>query len=374
MKISRKTVSIVTWLGNGNFGTSLQSYALHEKLALMGYDVNYLRPFEKKFGLKDYVKYIFDILGLSRIGHKFKKKSKPLKFQKVNDFHHAKYNLKKIRTPWQYRKLLEETDAFLTGSDQIWNTYHRYHPFMFLDFAGDVKRIAYASSIGTSHVPDQYRAKIRHHLSLFKKIGVRERTALSILSEITGRNDIVQVVDPTFLLSPEDWIALGKEAVLEFIVPDRYILCYLIGENSWYEKQLEDVKTKTGIDNIIIIPAVENLNINVNGTFVYRDAGPVEFVELIRRATLICTDSFHATALSINLSKDFVEFLRFRDIEKESQNSRIYDLLDHYHLRSRLYSAESDEWNVRIEYPSVQAILEEDRKFSLNFLMDAIDK
>ena len=53
--------------------------------------------------------------------------------------------------------LLSEVDVFMTGSDQIWNCCHRFDSFMFLDFVGGGKRVAYASSIGTNCVPENMK-------------------------------------------------------------------------------------------------------------------------------------------------------------------------------------------------------------------------
>ena len=88
----------------------------------------------------------------------------------------------------------------------------------------------------------------------------------------------------------------------------------------------------------------------------------------------VCTDSFHATALSINLSKDFVELLRFKDGDAASQNSRIYDLLDQYGLRGRLYTGDGNVPAGKIDYAPIQEKLKTDRGRSLKFLADSIER
>ena len=90
-------------------------------------------------------------------------------------------------------------------------------------------------------------------------------------------------------------------------------------------------------------------------------------------ASYVCTDSFHATALSINFSKDFVEFLRFSDRDIKSQNSRIYDLLNHYNLSYKIYSVNNSDWTNSIDYIKVQESLSSDRRDSLTFLINAIE-
>lgn len=64
----------------------------------------------------------------------------------------------------------------------------------------------------------------------------------------------------------------------------------------------------------------------------------------------MCTDSFHATAICINLQKDFIEFLRFKETDTKSQNSRIKDILERYELTNRIYSSNNIECFNAIHY------------------------
>lgn len=366
-------IAIVTWLGCGNFGTALQSYALFRKIKDLGYNAYILQSFNKHFRLKSLLKYF-----LSKVGFiEWRKKrviNKDYALKKLYSFQEEEYNIINIYTPLQYKHLLRNTDVFVSGSDQIWNAWHIFNPFYFLDFAEGKKRIAYASSIGTSDFPDKYKDQITIFLSRFSHIGVRERTGAEAISALLHRKDIIQVLDPTFLLDPSEWLELSKKAVVELRLPSKYILCYLIGNNSHYVDQVLAVKKAYGIEDVIIIPAIENKTFSVPDiTAIYTAAGPKEFVYLIAHATVVCTDSFHATAISINLSVDFVEFLRFSDTDEKSQNSRIYDVLNHFGLCSRLYSSQSKEWMDCIDYKPVQARLADDRTRSINYLVNSIE-
>lgn len=364
-------ISIVTWLGNGNYGTSLQSFALFQKLMNLGYNVLFLPYFDREFRLKSYLKGVLSNMGVMQVREK-RKYGRTKALRKLYAFQQEKYKISNIYFPKQYKLILEQTDVFVTGSDQIWNAWYSYNPFYFLDFAKNKKRIAYASSVGTNDFPEEFKIEIKELLSRFSHIGVREKSAVNIITTLLQRDDIAQVLDPTFLLEPCEWEDLANEAIIEFKLPSNYILCYLIGNNKWYSEQILLVQKKYGIKNVIIIPAVENGAFNIPDAFVYKYAGPKEFVYLIQHAALVCTDSFHATAISINLSVDFVEFLRFRDSDEKSQNSRIYDILERYGLRSRLYSSETNAWTNKIDYDSVQMLLSKDRITSIGFLVNSI--
>lgn len=367
-------IVLVTWLSTGNYGTGLQSYALHKKLQEMGYDVCIL-PF---FALSDftltakikkvvryYPKY-YAKLFLKRLF--FESKSQ----RKLREFNNSNYNIRLIKTQAQYEELLKESDVFIAGSDQIWNCYHSFNPFYFLSFAGDKKRIAYASSIGTSDFPEEKKDQIKYLLSKFSHIGVREETAVRAVKDLIYEADVRQVADPTFLLDDKHWRNFACKATLEFDLPEKYILCYFVSNESYTIEQLETIKQKLDISNVIVIPAKENEKINIPEAFIYPDAGPHEFVYLLSHATCVCTDSFHATAISINMQKDFIEFKRFKDENRQSQNSRIYDLLEHYNLTARLYDSQEASLYNPINYTEITDIVERDRKDCIAYLQNSI--
>ena len=148
----------------------------------------------------------------------------------------------------------------------------------------------------------------------------------------------------------------------------------MIGNNEHYIRQLDAVRIKYEIETVIVIPAEEHSDLLFpSNVQIYRDAGPVEFVHLIQHATVVCTDSFHATVLSINFNINFVEFVRFAINDDKSQNSRINDLLSHYHLENRIYNENSEEWSKSINYLPVNEFLEEDRQKALNYLTKALE-
>ena len=374
-----KNIVLVTWMGGGNYGTSLQSFALHKKLEKLGYNVKFLCGVPKKFTYKNTFKYILQLLGID--AKKIKKlicsshSSHPsVKQMKLAEFISKNYNLcKPINTQIQFSELIDNTDVFVTGSDQIWNTVFCFNPFYFLDFAEDAKRVAYASSVGLQDFPEEHKPEVKRMLSKFSHIGLREETAVKMVSKLLGRNNVVQVLDPTFLLDSNEWIKIGDDAKIEIALPEKYILCYLIGKNEWYKEQLRDVISKTGIKNVVIIPAEENSDFSVDGAVLYNAAGPLEFVKLIENAAFVCTDSFHATAISINLNVDFVEFMRFENSDKASQNSRIYDVLTHYGLMDRIYTEDSADWSTAIDFAKPNAQLKTDREKSLDYLTNAIE-
>ncbi len=358
--MKKKNIIIVTWTGVYNFGTALQSYALQAYLETKGYNVDIFDKFDNSSWWR-------------RIKRELKNKLLFKKKSRMNRFHSKYQNIIRPSSKQSLHKLINKTDVFISGSDQIWNTSHRYDPIMFLDFVEKKKKISFSTSIGTNAIGEGYKDIVKNHLLKYSHISVREKTAQKVLTELTGRKDIITVLDPTFMLNHEDWHKFGLDYKFTTKLPSSYILCYFVGKNDYYQNQLEDVIQKSKIKNIIILSMKGDSYIRVNDAIYIYGIGPNEFVHLIENATLICTDSFHATAISINFSKQFVEFLRFSEKDSLSQNSRIFDLLNHYTLSQYLYSKD-DSWMRPINYDYVHHILQKDREMSWQYLESAIEK
>lgn len=376
MGFHKKSIGLITWIGGGNYGTTLQCFALSSFLRSKGYNCYYIYPFDyHKFTLKMFIRSILRSLGLMDLREikRIKGSYEPIKYLKLREFLNNNIIQKHIENTFQYHKLLKTTDVFCVGSDQVWNAYYNFSSFNFLDFAGNKKRISYASSMGTKDFPEKYRDEIKNLLLKFSHISLREEAGKLAVERLTGRADVKKVFDPTFLLTSSEWQKLGIGADIEIEVPERYMLVYLIGDRDNYAEQVANLKHKIGTEKLLVIPAAENPNLHIEDAIIYRNAAAAEFIYLLENATWVCTDSFHATAISINLQKDFTEFLRFKDDDKASQNSRIYDILNTFGLQDRLYSSNNDNWAKHIDYSKISTKLENLRKDSVDWLINAIE-
>lgn len=380
----KKNIAFVTWLGDGNYGTSLQAYALFATFKKLGYPATYVWPFDLSWLPRmrrlprRMIKAILGKCGIhphSRTS--LPPPSPPLKAEKLNRFLTEEIPQLHIRSRRGLDKILASTNVFCVGSDQLWNTYYSKDTFMLLPWAADKKRISYATSIGTTDFAPDMRATYREALQKFDHLSVREETGRLAIERLTGRTDIETVLDPTLLLSPEDWRAMARHAEFEPPLPsipaEPFALCYLIGDAPSYAAQLADVLRKSGLSLAIQLPSREAPASSLPGCLVYEAAAVREFVALLDAAALVITDSFHATALSILLEKPFVEFLRFQNDAPGGQNSRIHDLLKLLALQNRLYSATSDAWCVPPDYAPVVRRLSALREHSLNYLVHAIE-
>lgn len=348
----------------------LQACALGKTVSSLGYRLLFLSGIVVRPDFRSKGKAWLDRIGLLQPFLKRRmKRFSSVSERKFHAFKHRVLNVIRVYTDGQLKRLVRHTDVFLSGSDQIWNVVHDFNPFYFLDFAEDAKRISYASSIGTGSVPEEFRPAVKALLEKYSHISVREKSGAAALSELTGRADIEVVLDPVFLLDERGWMSLCRGSC--HLVPGEYLLCYFVGDRPQYSGQLERVKNRTGIGRIVVIPSVESGGSEAFGGEIVGDAGPEDFINLLKDAKMVCTDSFHAAAMSLIFAKDFVVFKRFSDEDPASQNSRIYDLLETFGVQNRWY--DSGNWETPVDKAAVRDKLEEARETSLSYLVHAIE-
>ena len=92
------------------------------------------------------------------------------------------------------------------------------------------------------------------------------------------------------------------------------------------------------------------------------NASPNTFVNLIRNAKAVVTNSFHGTVFSIVYNKPFHFFT-----VKQTTNSRMLDLLDALALKDR-HVADNNLLDNQIDYNEPNQLLSEAKSRSLNFL------
>ena len=148
-----------------------------------------------------------------------------------------------------------------------------------------------------------------------------------------------------------------------------YILCYFIGHISYYRTYAQQLAKLTGLTLIYIPVSWVDL---VKGNIFAADAGPKEFLGLIRDAQIVLTDSYHGTIFSINFQKDFYTFLKTKGGVTALDNSRISDILSRLNLENRLKNEHSKVEYTHIDYSRTNVLLEKEREHSWSYLRNAI--
>lgn len=338
-----KKIGIVT-LWSHNYGSVLQCYAMKKVLHNMGYRGQVYYQEESGFSRyilrgkscvklvvntilhPSYLKAFFDI---KKASEKSKNGLLDESAKKLGFF--AKTQIQPKGCSYKELKRISRSknvEAFIAGSDQIWNGSIPYYPTAFLKFAPKDKRIAYAPSFGTAEIAAYNKRKFAYALRQFKHLSARESEGCRIIESLTGRK-AERLPDPTILLSNEEWESFSGE-----IKRDKgYVLAHFL-----------DTPSKTAI--ILLQEYLEANNIGVVLFGYSHDelywlqpdviAGtPEEYISLIRNADEVWTDSFHTSLFSIRFGRQFYVFPRQYQ-HKHDQTSRIDTLLNCCKYEERL--------------------------------------
>lgn len=326
-----------------NYGNRLQNYALQEALKKMGVDVstNRVESNIPKRKLKEIVKAI-------RNKH-------------VSDYF-SRFDIKNIKLRYS-KKCVDSNsiDYYIAGSDQIWNPNFSFNSDReFLPFAPSKKKIAYAASIGVSELSGEQKTRFKNNLSDFHAISVRENDAADLINDITGKKTEV-VLDPTMLLTKEEWENVSQQSKLKVEKP--FVAKYFLGiRNREVEEKIESYARENGCE-IIDITADSCPYV----------IGPSEFVYLLQNSKMNFVDSYHGTVFSIIFNKPFYTFARPNEKGYGNMNSRFDTIFSLLPINDRyVVNVDNAAFSSIIEYRDVDDMLEVARNKSIAFLKEAM--
>lgn len=369
-----------------NFGAVLQGYALYTILTKKNYKVNIQRYIGGKFGKeskkKDKIRKLFIysffelyskiLFRIAKILYKKNIKKQQELFQKFQDEFLTFYSGK--RKNWEeLYKDSPKADIYICGSDQIWNPFFKngYNdPGYFLKFAAKNK-ISYAPSFGVSDIPLTAQLTLKDYLESFDFISVREEAGANIIKKY-AQKDVEVVLDPTLLLEEKEWEKIAK---LPFNMPQNYILCYRFGNSKETSEKIKKIQEILKLP-VVILPLSGVSYIDRNNIKCF-EAGPREFIGLIKNADLVCTDSFHATVFSVLMETPFITFLRDENTKKsEGMNSRINNFLRIVDLKERINQKNkflSKEEILELNFKKAKENLKIERDRSNSWLSKALE-
>ncbi|GGI46080.1 hypothetical protein GCM10008018_15330 [Paenibacillus marchantiophytorum] len=354
-----------------NHGASLQAYGLMRYLKTCGHDVeiidykpDYLSNHYNMWSI-NHPKWeknaVTKLLYLTlKIPTRIRERAKKRAFDRFT----AKYlpitNVR-YRTNEELKQDMPDADVYLCGSDQIWNCLHKNgkDPAFYLDFVPDQKvKAAYAASFATDSISDEYQPVVKKRVERLDAVGVREKSAVDILSRlnITKAN---HVVDPVFLLDSTDWDQIGNQSYQE-----KYILIYDFDSSALIKQIAMDVAKEKGYK----IYTLHSGKLRYADKYFTLD-GPETFVSLVRNAQFIISNSFHAAVFSILYEKSFVIVNR-----NEAINTRMRDLLDDLELKDRLVTEDYSLKEIvkKMEFHRSKKLLQDKIDFSKKYLQDVL--
>lgn len=383
-----KRIGLCVCYDTKNFGSQLQVLATDRKIQEFGYETEMIR-YQKRISLS------FAAQTLPRLFNPYFVRGKIAargKRQKIARRPQAAKNVAErnarftrfaaeyfpnLSVPYQgWEQLKRESakryDAFVCGSDQLWLPGNLGSHFYTLEFAPDDKpKIAYATSFGVSQIPMFQRQRTRRYLNRFQSLSTRELRGAQIIEELTGRTAQV-VCDPTLLFPAADWDRMIPE---KREIQGSYIFCYFLGTNPEHRKAARELQEETGLRIVTCpfldhyVPCDERF-----GDLQLFDLDAADFVNLIRHAEYVLTDSFHGSVFSILYHKRFVTFNRFGE-ERNSRNSRIDSLCSLLGVEGRRARGDiREQMDTDIDYHPVDEKLRKLRRDSLAYLETALSE
>lgn len=362
-------IGIVTLPLRTNYGGLLQAYALQKVLLRMGHTpVTFTRVAHESLDWKTPVRWAKRFLC-----NPFRDKKTPVFYelifnrtystvsQHTQGFIDRNITTRVIRS-WNEMKE-SDYDLLIVGSDQVWRPMY-FSPIehAFLDFAAkwEIKRLAYASSFGTDeweYNVDQTK-RCRSLVRLFDGISVREVSGIKLCQEFLDCS-AVSVLDPTMLLTPEDYIALFEEQKIPAFAGN--LLVYILDMTDEKSRLIDYLSEK-------YVPFVVNSRVDdLNRPTVERIQPPVEaWLRGFYDAEIVVTDSFHACVFAILFHKTFIVY------GNEGRGmARFYALLALFGLESQLVRTSEDvikALSVHIDWGAVDVRLQTLREQSISFL------
>ena len=356
-------IAILTLPLHVNFGGILQCYALQTVLERMGHEVSVLNTDFVNVDYKTRIGLFIKRLVKTCIGKESKfygwKTEREITQKYTQVFIRKHIHLLNV----QDLSLLKEDDfdAIVVGSDQIWRPMY-YQPIAnaYLKFAKDwtsIKRIAYATSFGTdkweyTHEETQECASL---VKLFDAVSVRENTAVDLCRKYL-EVEAVQVLDPTLLLSKEDYLKLIYQSKLK---KNEGVFAYFLDVTS----SKMDLANRIAKERGLKLYQFNNPNVDcLSLHFEKRIQQPIEeWIAGFRDASFVVTDSFHGCVFSIIFNKPFVVIGN-----EERGIARLKSLLSmldfDYSVASNIHQLQKIEWN------KTKLILDKYRQISLSFL------
>lgn len=359
-----KKVAIITYSRAYNYGSALQTFALNCFLRSLGNDVKTIDYTTRK--QRDIYKLfepITGVLSVFRNVHSLMNYSKLDKHKKNFDEFLSR-NVPMTAKTQKLESLNGDFDYFVCGSDQIWNVQCTdFNPNYMLSFVTDKQKcVAYAPSLGAGACNELTKETISQYTSRFKALSSREIKSSSIIESATQRQ-VEKVLDPVFLLSSNEWSQIASDKLLK----GDYILGYFIGDVAGMRDFAEQLSKSRNLPVVVIYKNLRDLKYNFKN---YYEVGPAEFVSLVKNASYVVTNSFHAVSFSLIYKKDFWAF-----VEPGSSDTRVSDLLDGVGLNDRIVNnCQSNDFLKAIPYSSLDfRVLEDKIETSKKFLINNLD-
>lgn len=368
-------ITVITLQNVRNYGSVLQALATQHVFEEMGMEVNFINYYKNgRQSLMQRMRSFTEGKGFATkliapilLMPSFIREDKVfLKFLRK----HLKQQEKVYTCMDDFKDFPITSDVYCTGSDQTWNSGWNKGilPELFLKFVPDnVKKIAYAASIGKNKLDDWELEETKALLARYQHISVREASAKEIVEKQIGLPSATHVLDPTLQVDRDYWLSVLGSNYKPKYKKGKYVLIYQLNTNPMFDSYAKEFARRKGWELVRfcirlyqgfrcgkaeIIPEVE------------------DFIGLIANAGCVITDSFHATAFCCNLNTPMI------CIYPNEYSSRLDSLLKLVGLEERHltdYQDFSFVEHTEVDFNKVNQVLSSERQIGLDYLSNAIN-
>lgn len=335
----QKTIAIATLWGELNYGAFLQAYALSNFLEKCGNTTFFFRETCKKMNILSLVS----------------KKPQNMKQNIYNVKLYKKFQ-RSQQTLLTLGSLGDSSDVCIVGADEVWNINNPNFEHLDCYVGKNVnsrKVIAYAPSGNGTMAKDFFALYGEDCFDNFNEISVRDSSTEKMVKEITRKQDVPIVLDPTFLLD-------AYVEIEEDVLTKKYLLVYGYSFSKVEINAINEYAQKHSLITISVGPFHSWTNVQI-------PASPQEFLGLVKNAECVITSTFHGTVFSIIYNKQFISYVR---------NEKIRDLLEDFNLTERGLTQQNIDidklFKNKIHYDRINELIACKRRFSRNVLISSI--
>lgn len=365
-----RTITVITLQNIRNYGSVLQAFATQKLLEQLGFKVDFINFLRENVcsNTNKIKNWCQDMPTMKKIIYAcILYPSFLLMNRKFNKFiqHYLNVQKQSYSTEKDFKKFPITSDIYCTGSDQTWNSAWNggVLPPLFLDFVPDnIPKIAYSASFGKSKLDEWEKEKTKQLLKRYQAISVRESSGVDIINDL-GISGTVHVLDPTLQLDRDFW----KQYVGRRKIKNPYLLIYQLNTNLQFDRYAKEFARQKGLKLVRFCTRIDQC-IKCGKSLIVPEV--LDFVSLIYYADIVITDSFHATAFSINVNTQFIS------IYPTNFGNRIESILKLTKLENRHLNSYTDfsyVTDAKIDFAYANKILEREREKGYEFLKKALN-
>lgn len=364
-------IGILTLHSGANYGGTLQCIALYKVLKLTGNEVDII-DFEPQFICSLVRRFFYRIMlinsftdfkSLFKKHQKLRGRSVSKKLCGIFDEYRAeRLTFSPKCNELTISKACENYDVIVVGSDQVWSSTVRTHLTYFGDwqpFKG--KLYSYAACATSTKYPLVRKWKLRRLLNRFETISVRDNLSKDFVGNILPNRMVRVDLDPTLIYSFDEFIVQSKKII------DDYILVYVLGKEilGGNKSAIDKIKSFVGDVRVIAITVYDEDIPYADETL--KTANPSDWINYIRNAKFVFTDSFHGEVFSLKFHKDF--YVYYAEMNRAS---RILSLSALYHVEDRIVTSINDITGFYKKEISVSNV-EEKKRMALSYLNHIVE-